>query len=351
VAEPLVSVCLPTFNGAEHLSACLERVLAQTVNDLEILVVDDASTDRTHEIAAAAALADPRVRVERNRSNLGLVPNWNRCLALARGQWVKFVFQDDLLELDCVDHLLRAARPDRPLVAGTRVFRFDDVDEAVRADYDLASEHHLQRVFGPVSWVGPGDFCRVAIEHFGVNVVGEPSSTLVHRAMFERFGAFNPHLVALCDFEFWARVAATHGLAVVAETVATFRVHRGAASEVNRGSQRFRREMLDPLVLLWEFATAPAYAPMRTTADSQRPPVDLRHRAVMTAVRARRAAERALLAEAPDHRPLDAWRAVVAAYPAIARLRQVRRAEVECLATRYNQRWRNWRAQRHVLPG
>ena len=89
--NPLVSVCVPTYNGARFLRQCLDSALAQSWRDLEILVVDDGSTDESVAIARDYARRDDRVRVAVNAANLGLVENWNRCVALARGRWINFI--------------------------------------------------------------------------------------------------------------------------------------------------------------------------------------------------------------------------------------------------------------------
>src|SRR5437899_12562971 len=100
--QPSVSICIPTYNGAAHLAPCLESALNQTWTDFELLIVDDASSDDTVAITEACAARDRRVRVARNPRNLGLVGNWNRCLELAKGTWIKFLFQDDLLSPACL---------------------------------------------------------------------------------------------------------------------------------------------------------------------------------------------------------------------------------------------------------
>lgn len=72
---PLVSICIPTYNGARYLEACLDSALTQTFRDIEVLVVDDQSTDESCQIAQAYARQDRRVKVVGNKHNLGLV--WN----------------------------------------------------------------------------------------------------------------------------------------------------------------------------------------------------------------------------------------------------------------------------------
>ena len=92
---PVVSVCIPTYNGAAYLSQCLDSVMQQTCQSMEILVVDDGSSDDSGAIAQRYEGVDRRVRVIANKEHLGLVENWNRCVDLANGEWIKFVFQDD----------------------------------------------------------------------------------------------------------------------------------------------------------------------------------------------------------------------------------------------------------------
>lgn len=94
---PKVSILIPVFNRDAFLADCIQSALSQTFTDFEVIVVDNASTDRSWEVAKAFAGLDPRVRVFRNDSNLGPVRNWQRCLDNATGEFVKFLFSDDLI--------------------------------------------------------------------------------------------------------------------------------------------------------------------------------------------------------------------------------------------------------------
>src|SRR2546423_15678826 len=107
---PLVTVCIPTFNGALHFAECLDSVCRQTYRNIEILVVDDCSSDLTADIALDFSTRDPRLRFVRNQSTLGLMGNWQRCIELAQGEYIKFAFQDDALYPACVELLMREAQ-------------------------------------------------------------------------------------------------------------------------------------------------------------------------------------------------------------------------------------------------
>jgi glycosyltransferase involved in cell wall biosynthesis len=107
VTEPLVSILIPTYNGERFLRPALRSALTQSHRNLEVLVGDDASTDRTAEILAAIAAEDPRVRVIRRETNLGAYENPRQLLAEARGEYVKFLLHDDVLATECVRTLVR----------------------------------------------------------------------------------------------------------------------------------------------------------------------------------------------------------------------------------------------------
>ena len=90
-----VSVCIPTYNGAEFVAKAIESVLAQTFADFELLVVDDSSDDTTVDIVCS--FTDPRMRICQNERRLGIPGNWNHCLSLARGEYICLFHQDDVM--------------------------------------------------------------------------------------------------------------------------------------------------------------------------------------------------------------------------------------------------------------
>jgi glycosyltransferase involved in cell wall biosynthesis len=98
--KPYVSIGLPVFNGEKYLEETLDSMLAQTYSDFELIVSDNASTDRTPEICKAYAARDPRIRYHRNEKNLGASPNFNRVFELSSGEYFKWAAYDDLIAPD-----------------------------------------------------------------------------------------------------------------------------------------------------------------------------------------------------------------------------------------------------------
>lgn len=97
---PLISVALATYNGSRHLGAQLASLRAQTWAALEIVAIDDASTDTTWPMLQEAARQDPRLRILRNEHNLGTTANFERAMSLCRGDYIALCDQDDLWRTD-----------------------------------------------------------------------------------------------------------------------------------------------------------------------------------------------------------------------------------------------------------
>jgi glycosyltransferase involved in cell wall biosynthesis len=114
---PLVSVGLPVYNGENYIAEAITSVLAQTCENLELIIQDNASTDRTAEICRGFLSMDPRVRYYRNPRNLGAAPNYNLAYNLAQGRYFKWLAHDDRLLPGYLEAATQAleARPDAVL--------------------------------------------------------------------------------------------------------------------------------------------------------------------------------------------------------------------------------------------
>lgn len=107
--QPRVSVGLPVYNGENYLELALESLLSQDYEDFELIVCDNASSDRTPAILEAWAQKDERIVLHHNPTNLGGAANFNRVLGLARGEYFRWAGHDDLVAPGmlraCVDRL------------------------------------------------------------------------------------------------------------------------------------------------------------------------------------------------------------------------------------------------------
>ena len=91
-----ISIGLPVFNGETYLQTALESLCAQTFEDFELLIVDNASTDRTGEICRKAANHDRRIKYFRNTENIGAAKNFNKAFEISNSEYFKWAAHDDI---------------------------------------------------------------------------------------------------------------------------------------------------------------------------------------------------------------------------------------------------------------
>ncbi len=224
---PLVDVLVPTFNSAAYIAECLASVMGQTYPNLSIVVVDDASSDATFDLAREVTAHDGRVTVTRNGTNLGNRGNFEHCLRQARAPYVKFVCADDVLEPTAVARLVALAEssPDVTLVTSRRL----TVDERGAV---LAMPQVPDQVGGTdavFDGTAAGDLVLTA----GQNWIGEPTTVLFRRESLDldalyRIGSAAPR--RNLDIVWWLKIMAGHRMGVVADVLSRFRVHGGQQS-------------------------------------------------------------------------------------------------------------------------
>jgi glycosyltransferase involved in cell wall biosynthesis len=101
--DPLVSIALCTYNGAEYLAGQLDTLVNQTYKAIEIVVVDDCSTDNTFNILKNYAQKYPQIKISQNETNLGFTANFEKAVTLCNGQLIALCDQDDLWELQKIE--------------------------------------------------------------------------------------------------------------------------------------------------------------------------------------------------------------------------------------------------------
>lgn len=114
---PRVSILIPAYNAEETIGDALDAAQSQTVGDIEIIVIDDGSTDRTADLVASRAQNDPRIRLLRLERNKGPAAARNAGIALGQSEWIALLDADDSMTHERLEQLLEAASADDVLVA------------------------------------------------------------------------------------------------------------------------------------------------------------------------------------------------------------------------------------------
>lgn len=240
--KPLVSICIPTYNGAEFIEEALNSALEQTYKNIEIVVSDDSSNDNTLSII--------RERLDKaevpfaiyNHDPKGIGANWNYCVEKANGTFVKFLFQDDLLRADCIEKMVELAM----------------MDDKVGLVYCKRTILHNQNNFEHTKWIA---YCgilhqkwsKIKVE-YGIidgkkyladlylmngplNKIGEPTAVLLRKKCFDKTGYFDEDLKQTLDIEFWYRIMKYFKIGFIDENLVSFRLHDNQATFINKRNE------------------------------------------------------------------------------------------------------------------
>lgn len=240
-----VSVCVPTYNGAQFIAEAVQSILSQAYPDFELIVSDDCSSDDTRAILAT--IQDSRVRVVENERRLGLVGNWNRCLGLASGEYVTIFHQDDLMRPDNL--IDKAATLDAHPNVGLVYSNIETID----ADGTISGGHWLpQPRFDAIE---PGQACFERLALTG-NFIACPTVVL-RVSCYQELGGFDTRLPFTCDLEMWMRIAGRYDVGYLAAPLVANRVHAGQETRRFSGAGREIREVRRALdIALAEHAPA-----------------------------------------------------------------------------------------------
>lgn len=134
--KPQLSIGLPVYNGQNYVRQALESILAQTYQDFELIISDNASTDRTEEICREY-LTDPRVHYYRAVKNNGGAWNWNRVFELSKGVYFKWCAHDDTMSPEFVERCIRELEKDPNIILCHSKNAIIDVNSKLAGAYHL----------------------------------------------------------------------------------------------------------------------------------------------------------------------------------------------------------------------
>lgn len=240
--RPLVSIIIACWGCREYIEETILSALKQTYEPFEVVVVEDRGTDGTYE--AAMSIKDERLRVFRNEVNLGQHRNKNRGFELARGELIKYLDGDDLLEPSCLERLVNAWQMAGPGVG------------IVFGQYTIV-DHHGGHVSKPSKWGIPDgryagkDVLKAAMAlEPGGSVFGNPTSHLIAREALESVGGFPKDHSWSGDMETFFKILVNWDAVFISESVARYRQQPNSIASTRPRAQgcRDNLEMVKRLV-------------------------------------------------------------------------------------------------------
>lgn len=236
----LVSICIPTYNGNKFISEALESAINQTYGNLEIIISDDSSKDKTLDIVESfKQKTNITIKIFKHIPN-GIGANWNNCLKKAKGEYIKFLFQDDVLLPSCIEEMVDVIENDHRigLVASKRELIIEDshlnenTKKWIKKFSDLQVSLNLPLSNGmyilDASLLKSNNFFKDPR-----NKIGEPSSVLFRKEILNNVGFFREDLKQVLDYEFYYRILKKHNIAILPKKLVKFRLHDQQATSIN----------------------------------------------------------------------------------------------------------------------
>jgi len=244
---PKVSVVIPNYNHARFLRQRIDSVLQQTVQDFELILLDDCSTDDSRSILSSYA-GDPRVRIELNDANSGSTfKQWNKGVRLARGEYVWIAESDDYAAPRFLERLVAVLNSDPKVAfAYCRSWRISSEDRI-----EGFTDPHLVKI-DPRRWtegfVADGhEECRNYFVR--TNPVPNASAVVFRRTLYGQVGGADESLRLCGDWKLWASMALTGKVAYLGEPLNYFRFH---ATSLRSKSEQMKLDAVEYLkVIRW----------------------------------------------------------------------------------------------------
>lgn len=204
--DPLISVLMTAYNRENYIAEAIESVLASTLTDFELIIVDDGSTDNTVAICKQYAHTDSRISVYENEKNLGDYSNRNMAASLAKGKYLKYVDSDDVIYphgLTVFTEFMEA-HPDVALAISSRHVQMDTPFPIV-----LKPEKSIRTHFFKVGYIDTG-----------------PIGVMIRAEIFHKLGGFE-NIRMVGDTEMWMRIAMKYPIAILHPGLVHWRIHDG----------------------------------------------------------------------------------------------------------------------------
>lgn len=220
MADPIVTVGIPTYNRASLLRGAIESVLSQTFHDFQLLVVDNASEDQTDTVVQS--YDDGRIRYVRNARNIGIPGNWNRCFALATGRYITILPDDDLMMPENLEAKVGMLNSHAQVgLVHSKFHTIDGDGKIIR--YNTNWGHGVDRDRDAIE-SGRDVLKEMLLTYNRINA----PTVVFRRACYEKLGGYTDGLTLTEDWEFWMRIAAHYDVAFLASPLIKWRIHSGS---------------------------------------------------------------------------------------------------------------------------
>jgi len=246
--EPLISICIPTYNGSPYIKKCIESCISQTYSKIEIIVCDDCSTDSILNVLNPYLEKDSRITFYQNEKNLGLVGNWNKCMNYASGDYIKWLFQDDWMDDNAIKEFVDIANKGYDFIVSKRNFVLNDMATDEDKMYYSKQVKKLEDYFDQDeigTYFTSSDIKDIVISNIALNFIAEPSLIFFKKTLIKKVGLYDHLFHQICDLEYNMRLASEVGVYVINKPLCHFAIHAHSTTNTNMNIKYFQLRFIE----------------------------------------------------------------------------------------------------------
>lgn len=214
-----ITIAIPTYNSDKTILETLKSVLNQTYKDFQLLIVDNNSTDKTIDLVKK--IKDSRIKIYKNKKNIGMFQNMNKCIKLCKTKYLKILSSDDLLEPTCIEKHLEIFEkyPSVNLLFNTNKVVNEQGNKLI-----------VRRYFNKNKKINGGVLINLILKT-GRNPIGEPSNVSFRMFPINKYKLnFNTSFKYVSDLDLWIRLLKYGDAFYISEILSSFRLHRTGAT-------------------------------------------------------------------------------------------------------------------------
>lgn len=207
--KPLVSICIPNYNCEKYITEAIKSTLNQTYNNIEIIVIDNCSTDNSWKIIKSF---DNKIKAIRNKKNIGSTSNFNKCIRLANGKYMKILHSDDVLERSCIEKQVNIMEKNRNVgFAYGKTIIIDEKNNEIE-DISFYTKDIVTKGIDKLDELLCGNHIMFP-------------SVMLRKKCVDDVGFFDPRLYYCNDWDLWMRICMKYDAVYLKETMAFYRIH------------------------------------------------------------------------------------------------------------------------------
>lgn len=218
--KPLVSVIMPVYNSALYLREAIESILHQTFQNLELIILNDGSTDSSLEIIKSYAEGDKRIKIFDSKINLGIVKQLNLGVKVAEGKFIARMDSDDIACRERLEKQLNFLEENREVgILGTSTVLINKGSEEIGGSERMESSY------------------LVLFSSYFINPFAHPT-VMIRREVFERIGLYNENRYPSEDYDFWIRASKVTKFYNLKDPLLYYRVHPKSITQMKSAEQK-----------------------------------------------------------------------------------------------------------------